>query len=63
MHGTLVREATASPSTLWRVGGKALRTIWVHPSGDREDPGVMVGMMETPELAEQVVEAINGRRG
>ena len=37
---------------VWRVGTKVYRTIY------RDD--VLVGVMDTPELAQQVVEALNG---
>jgi hypothetical protein len=38
---------------MWRVGRKLLRTLY------RDD--VVVGMVDTPEIAEEIVEAMNAR--
>lgn len=42
----------------WRVGRKVGRTIYAHPP-DHADGGVLIGMMDTRELAEVVVHAHN----
>ncbi len=40
---------------VWRVGRKVGRTVYVDD--------VLVGIMDTPELAAEVVAAMNGREG
>ena len=40
--------------TPWRVGRKVQRTIY-----DADD--VLIGLMDTPELARRVVEAVNAQ--
>lgn len=48
---------------VWRVGAKLGRTIYAvvdEPGPDNRD--VLLGMMETPELAAHVVALHNGRQ-
>lgn len=46
--------------TIWRTGRHVGRTIYVQP-GDEADRARdrLIGMMDTPELAELVVTAVN----
>lgn len=52
----------------WRVGRSLGRTIFVQ-TGDQpakanvEDGDVVIGMMDTPELAQLVVDAVNAYQG
>lgn len=61
MRPTTGDEAVHWP---WRVGTQVLRTIYAnnpalpHPDGKG---GVLIGVMDTPELAREVVEAHNER--
>lgn len=50
------------PVPAWRVGRSVGRTIYrmVGPEASKQD--VLIGMMDTPELAAQVVEAVNAQR-
>jgi hypothetical protein len=50
------------PMPLWRVGRSVGRTVYrmVGPNASKDD--VLIGMMDTPELAKQVVEAVNAMR-
>ncbi len=44
----------------WRVGTSTRRTIYACPPGSSHRRGeVLVGLMDTPELAAEVVEAHN----
>lgn len=43
----------------WRVGRKVGRTIYATPPGDED--GVLIGMMDTPDLAREAVDAHNER--
>jgi hypothetical protein len=52
----------------WRVGGSVGRTIYaVTGAGGhehaRDDEAVLIGMMDTPELAAEACEAHNWRLG
>jgi hypothetical protein len=42
----------------WRVGRKVGRTIYIH---DGNGEGELIGLMDTPELAQLVVDAVNAR--
>lgn len=54
-HAELVREAGSnSTAQTWRVGRKVGRTIY---EGD-----LLIGTMDTPELAREVVDAVNRAR-
>lgn len=44
----------------WRTGRKVGRTIYAHKDGDYE--GRLIGMMDTPDLAAEVVRAVNNMR-
>ena len=50
------------PVPAWRVGRSVGRTIYrmVGPEASKAD--VLIGMMDTPELAAHVVEAVNAQR-
>jgi uncharacterized protein (DUF433 family) len=53
-----LREAGATPEH-WRVGTKVGRTIY---AGTADNPrGRLIGLMDTPALAAQVVAAVNGQ--
>ena len=41
-----------------RVGRKIGRTVYVHERND-PDTGILIGVMDTPELAAMIVEATN----
>lgn len=45
----------------YRTGRKVGRTIYQQGGESPSDDDVLVGMMDTPELARAVVEALNGR--
>ncbi len=40
----------------WRTGKKVFRTIYRHEDGGE---GNLIGLMDTPELAREVVDAVN----
>jgi hypothetical protein len=42
---------------VWRAGRSVGRTIYIHQGDDEE--GRLVGLMDTPELAATVIEAVN----
>lgn len=42
-----------------RAGRKVGRTLYLHRADDPDGDGVLVGMMDTPQLAALVVEAFN----
>lgn len=44
---------------VWRAGRTVGRTIYIHRGGS--ETGELVGMMDTPELATTVVDAVNAR--
>lgn len=46
-------------SEIWRTGRKVGRTLYIHQDG--EETGRLIGMVDTPELAEQICEAMNAR--
>lgn len=46
----------------WRVGRKLGRTIYAMGDQDDEGDGVLIGVMDTAELAREAVEAHNQRR-
>lgn len=43
----------------WRVGRKVKRTIYQQIGPDPSDDDVLIGMMDTPELASEVVRTRN----
>ncbi len=43
----------------WRVGRKAGRTIYAMKGNRPSDDDVLIGMLDTPELAKAAVEAHN----
>jgi len=47
-------------SERWRPGRKTGRTLYIHQ--DDADDGRLVGMVDTPELAEEICEAMNSRQ-
>lgn len=46
-------------ATRWRVGSKVGRTIYAEIPGTEHDAHPLIGMMDTPALAEEVVKAHN----
>lgn len=44
----------------WRTGDSVGRTIYIHDEPESSDRGRLVGLMDTPELARIVVDAVNG---
>jgi hypothetical protein len=55
----VVAAAKADPTRPWRVGRKVGRTLYIQKSEDPADGDELIGMMDTPELAAQVVDAVN----
>jgi hypothetical protein len=47
---------------IWRVGRKVGRTIYLQLGDQPGDTDLLIGMMDTPDLARRVVEAMNARR-
>lgn len=47
----------------WRVGPKLGRTVYLQLGDEPGDVDVFLGLMETPELAQQVVEEHNAVLG
>ncbi|WP_344896706.1 hypothetical protein [Actinomadura meridiana] len=47
------------PEVHWRQGRKVGRTLYIHRSGS--ESGQLVGMVDTPELAAEICEAMNAR--
>ena len=47
---------------LWRVGRKVGRTVYVQSGPEPSDDDRLIGLMDTPDLARLVVEAVNGTR-
>jgi hypothetical protein len=45
--------------TLWRVGRKDARTIYIQLGPEPADNDILAGMMDTPELAALAVKAVN----
>ena len=43
----------------WRVGRKVGRTIYIQEADQPSDEDRLIGLMDTPELAELVVAAVN----
>ena len=57
-HPNLPLNATPDPQThVLRVGRRALRTLYIQGLDDRDDEGYLIGVVDTPYLAEQIVEA------
>ena len=46
---------------IWRVGRKVGRTIYRQTGEEPSDDDILIGIMDTPEWAELVVEAVNVR--
>jgi hypothetical protein len=45
----------------WRVGRKVGRTLYAQTGDDANDTDTLIGVMDTRELAERVVAAVNRR--
>lgn len=45
----------------WRVGRKVGRTIYQQIGPEASDDDPLIGVMDTPEFAQLVVEAVNDR--
>ncbi len=56
----LAEEAAVS---IWRTGRKVGRTIYVQQGDAPSDSDPLIGVMDTPELAAEAVEAVSGKRG
>lgn len=52
-------EAAAARLLLWRVGRKVRRTIYRQVGPEPSDDDVLIGVMDTAELAAEVVAARN----
>ena len=50
------------PVPAWRVGRSVGRTIYRMVGWEASKADVLIGVMDTPELAAQVVEAVNAQR-
>jgi hypothetical protein len=46
---------------IWRVGRKVGRTIYRQTGSEPSDDDELIGVMDTPELAELAVAAVNDR--
>jgi hypothetical protein len=46
----------------WRTGRKVGRTIYRQFYDEPSDKDQLIGVMDTPELAQEVVESVNGMR-
>jgi hypothetical protein len=46
----------------WRVGRKAGRTIYLQNGDEPDDSDMLLGMMDTEEIAQTVVDAVNAVR-
>jgi hypothetical protein len=44
---------------IWRVGRKVKRTIYEQQTWEPQDGDQLIGLMDTPELAAKVVQAVN----
>lgn len=44
----------------WRTGRKVGRTIYLQVGPEPSDDDVLIGVMDTPELAALAVQAVNG---
>ena len=47
----------------WRTGRKVGRTIYQQHGDEPSDNDRLIGVMDTPDLAERVVAAVNGCAG
>lgn len=47
----------------WRTGRKVGRTIYRQNGVDPADGDTLIGLMDTPELAQLVVDAVNHSEG
>jgi hypothetical protein len=50
------------PMPLWRVGRSVGRTVYRQAGPEASKDDVLIGVMDTPELAKQVVDAVNAMR-
>lgn len=59
----LMRPVTDEPAAFaavpWRVGRKVGRTIYALLGDELSDADVLIGVMDTPELAKEAVDAHN----
>jgi len=46
---------------MWRVGRHVGRTIYEQSGDEPGDDDRLIGLMDTPELARIVVDAVNGK--
>ena len=47
------------PDTEWRQGRKVGRTIYVQIGAEPSDHDILIGMMDSPELAQEAVSGHN----
>ena len=52
-------EPGESVAMIWRVGRKVGRTIYLQAGEEPSDDDRLIGMMDTPELAQIVAAAVN----
>ena len=43
----------------WRVGSQVGRTLYINPPGEGKHPSFLIGMMDSPELAQHIVNLHN----
>lgn len=51
-----------NPVPRWRIGRSVGRTLYRMVGDEASKADVLIGMMDTPELAAQVVAAVNAQR-
>lgn len=44
----------------WRIGRSVGRTVYIQAGDDASKSDKLIGVMDTPELAQRVVNAVNG---
>lgn len=59
MLAMTAKSETSEEDRLWRVGRKVGRTLYVQVGAEPSDDDVLVGLMDTADLARLVVEAVN----
>lgn len=63
---SLQKPSEPSPSFRYypmRVGRKLGRTLYLGTGGDEQDDDIVIGMVDTPELAREIADAVNYHYG
>lgn len=55
-------DAIATPDGRWRVGRHLGRTVYLQIGDQPSDQDLLLGMMDTAEVAHTVIEAVNEKR-